>query len=63
MSPSYASRRSVRVCSVTSIPCESSIAISEAKRWATEHVPQMRERNDGTAAARLPLAAIVKNRR
>jgi hypothetical protein len=51
------------VRSVTSIPCESSIAIREAKRWATEHVPQIRDKNDGTAFMRLPLAATVRNLR
>src|SRR5215207_5647457 len=63
MSPSYANRRSAPVCSVTAISCALSIAIREAKRWATEHVPQIRDRKDGTATIRLPLTAIVKNRR
>ena len=45
------------------MPCELSIAISEAMRWATEHVPQIRDKKDGTAAIRLPLTAVVKNRR
>src|SRR5215212_7535272 len=62
MSPSYANRRSAFVCFVTAIPCALSIAIREAKRWATEHVPQIRDRKDGTAMIRLPLTAVVKNR-
>ena len=44
-------------------PLRASIAIREAKRWATEHVPQILDRNDGTATIRLPLTAVVKNRR
>lgn len=41
------------------MPCDFSTASSEAKRWLTEQVPQIRERNEGTVMAGLPLTAVV----